>query len=116
MLNSEEKKQLVEMVLAAVQGVKTDAALSVLAAAMVELADGVSVDSKRSTEDELIARRSRLKVEKDPEVRDLVHSLSHLSVDQITKECKARFGARAPGRTAIYSYINRLARRKGLGR
>lgn len=114
MMTKTELNQRCGQVLEALKTLSAAEAMAVVAAAMQELSGCGLRDTPRSSSEELIARRSRLKVEKDPEIRDFVHSLSKEPIDRITQECKARFGSRAPSKSAIYTYIKRLERRRGL--
>jgi len=115
MLSKPEMNQRHLLVLTALGGLSQGEAMAVLGGVMQELAGQPASEKPRSTTEELITRRSRLKVEKDPEIRDLVHSLSREPVGRIAEECKARFGDRAPSKSAIYSYIKRLERRRTIG-
>jgi len=115
MMSETDLNQRHQLVLTALQGLSQSEVMTVLGGVMQELSGQHGSDTPRSTTEELITRRSRLKVEKDPEIREFVHSLSGEPVGKIAEECRARFGSRAPSESAIYSYIKRLKRRRKTG-
>jgi len=115
MMSETDLKQRHQLVLTALQGLSQSEVMTVLGGVMQELSGQPASETPRSTSEELITRLSRLKVEKDPEIREFVHSLSGEPVEQIAEKCKARFGSRAPSKSAIYSYIKRLKRRRTTG-
>lgn len=84
------------LMLEALKDLDSAEAMAVVGAAFLELSELGLGDGPRSSAEEIMTRRSRLKVEGDPEVRDFIHSLHGLnSVDQIVEACKERFGSRA---------------------
>jgi|GEM_PF-1292079 hypothetical protein len=104
-------------VLEALKDLSSSEALAVVGVAMQELSGRNLGGEPRSSAEEIMTRRSRLKVEGDPEVRDFIHSLHGFnSVDQIVETCKERFGSRAPSKSAVYAYFRRLKSRRNLGR
>lgn len=122
MLSAEELTKRRNRVLGAINTLSPADALAVMSAAMCELSERDSGhhlkaanDTARPSAEEIVGRRSRLKVERDPEIRDFIHSLRGCnSVDEIVEACQKRFGPRAPGRTAVYRYFQRLKFRRGI--
>lgn len=112
MLDKAELNLRSNQVMRAVQGLSTADAMKAIGIAMQEVAKTSPGSTASNGIDEVKARMSRLKAERDPEVRDFILGrLGSCPVDDITKECKARFGSRAPGKSAIYTYIRRLVER-----
>ncbi|MGO2147357.1 hypothetical protein [Halomonas sp.] len=124
MMSATELKQRRDAVLVAIEQLSTGDALAVMGATLRELANreyyGQSVaanDPGLSSIELLMGGDSRLKVERDPEVQAFIHGLSgSLSYQQIEDACRRQFGARAPGRSSIHRYIQRLKYRQGLKR
>lgn len=124
MMNANELNQRRDAVLVAIEQLSTADALAVMGATLRELAKcenyGQTVaanDPETSSIELLMGGGSRLKVERDPEVQAFIHGLSgSMSIQQIEDACRRQFGSRAPGRSSIQRYIQRLKYRQGLKR
>ncbi|GGX96672.1 hypothetical protein GCM10007160_25370 [Litchfieldella qijiaojingensis] len=105
-------------VLGGIDQLSTEDALAVMTAAMCELTErGLKADKKASSSVALALESDpRSKIERDPEIRDFIHSLKgRRSIEQIAEACHGRFGDRAPGRSSIQRYLKRLKYRQGTG-
>lgn len=124
MLNAAELTRRRNRVLVAIDELPVVDSLAVLSAAMRELAEQAATDRPEAANDGgpssldllLEGDGSRLKVERDPEIRDFIHALrGPMTIRQITEACHQRFGERAPGRSSIHRYIQTLKYRCGAG-
>lgn len=113
MLNAAELVRRRNQVLGAIDNMAVVDAMAVMGAAMRELAEQASMSTPvmpaPPSVELILEGNTRSRVERDPEIRDFIHSVRGCAtVDQLVEACQERFGPRCPSRSAIHRYIQRL--------
>lgn len=122
MLNTAELLRRRNQVLEVIDQLSVVDSMAVMGAAMRELAERSSGtvlaanDPAPSSIERFLDGSTRFSVERDPEIREFIHSVRGCTtLDQLAEACRTKFGSRSPSRSAIHRYIQRLKFRQAGG-
>jgi len=123
MMNTAELNRRCDRVLGAIDKLSVADALAVMSEAIRKHAEqeaastsSAANDAKMSSVELHVAGSGWTKIECDLEIRDFIHGLQgRLSFNEMAEECRRQFGDRAPGKSSIHRYIQKLKCRRDTG-